>query len=37
VVHFEADEATAPAGALLRVRVVRAGTQSLAGELVGPA
>ncbi len=37
VVHFAAGEAEAPAGALLRVRVVRAGAQSLAGELLGPA
>lgn len=37
VVHFEAGEVEAPVGALLQVRVVRAGAQSLAGELVGPA
>jgi tRNA-2-methylthio-N6-dimethylallyladenosine synthase len=37
LVHFEADEAAAPAGALLRVRVVRAGGQALAGELLGGA
>jgi tRNA-2-methylthio-N6-dimethylallyladenosine synthase len=36
VVHFEATEAEAPVGALLRARVVRAGASSLAGELVGP-
>jgi tRNA-2-methylthio-N6-dimethylallyladenosine synthase len=33
VVHFAADEARAPAGALVRVRVTRAGTTSLSGEL----
>jgi len=37
VVHFEAGEAEAPVGALLLARVVRAGAQALAGELVGPA
>ncbi|MBK9519709.1 MAG: tRNA (N6-isopentenyl adenosine(37)-C2)-methylthiotransferase MiaB [Anaeromyxobacter sp.] len=37
LVHFAADEAAAPAGALLRVRVVRAVGQALAGELLGPA
>jgi tRNA-2-methylthio-N6-dimethylallyladenosine synthase len=37
VVHFAASEAEAPVGALLRARVVRAGAQALAGELLGPA
>jgi tRNA-2-methylthio-N6-dimethylallyladenosine synthase len=37
VVHFEAGEAEAPVGALLLARVVRAGAQALAGELVGAA
>ncbi len=37
VVHFAATEAEAPTGALLLARVVRAGAQALAGELVGPA
>jgi len=37
VVHFAAGEAEAPLGALLRARVVRAGAQALAGELLGPA
>jgi tRNA-2-methylthio-N6-dimethylallyladenosine synthase len=37
LVHFAGDEAAAPVGALLRVRVVRAGGQALAGELLGPA
>jgi tRNA-2-methylthio-N6-dimethylallyladenosine synthase len=36
VVHFAAAEAEAPAGALVRARVVRAGAASLAGELVAP-
>ncbi|HET9555062.1 MAG TPA: tRNA (N6-isopentenyl adenosine(37)-C2)-methylthiotransferase MiaB [Anaeromyxobacteraceae bacterium] len=35
VVHFDATEAEAPVGALLRARVVRAGASALAGELVG--
>jgi tRNA-2-methylthio-N6-dimethylallyladenosine synthase len=33
VVHLAADEAAAPAGALVRVRVTRAGRSSLSGEL----
>jgi tRNA-2-methylthio-N6-dimethylallyladenosine synthase len=37
VVHFAASEAEAPAGALLRARVVRAHQSSLSGQLVGPA
>jgi tRNA-2-methylthio-N6-dimethylallyladenosine synthase len=37
VVHFAATEAEAPVGALLRARVIRAGAQALAGELLGPA
>jgi tRNA-2-methylthio-N6-dimethylallyladenosine synthase len=34
LVHFDASEAEAPAGALLRVRVVHAGQASLGGELL---
>jgi tRNA-2-methylthio-N6-dimethylallyladenosine synthase len=34
VVHFAADEAAAPTGALVRVRTVRAHSASFAGELV---
>jgi len=34
VVHFAADEAAAPTGALVRVRTVRAHSSSFAGELV---
>jgi tRNA-2-methylthio-N6-dimethylallyladenosine synthase len=37
VVHFAAGEAEAPVGSLLLARVVRAGAQALAGELLGPA
>lgn len=37
LIHFAAGEAEAPAGALLRVRVVRAGAQALVGALLGPA
>ncbi len=37
LVHFDASEAEAPAGALLRVRVVHAGQASLGGELVARA
>jgi len=33
VVHLEADEAAAPAGALIRARVTRAGTSSLSGSV----
>jgi len=36
LVHFAADEASAPLGALLQVRVVRAAGQALAGDLLGP-
>ena len=36
LVHFAAGEAEAPAGALRRVRVVKAGSTALAGELQGP-
>ena len=35
VVHLEADEARAPAGALLQVRITRAHANSLSGEVVG--
>ncbi len=37
LVHFRAAEEEAPAGALLRVRVVRAGQSSLSGERAGAA
>jgi tRNA-2-methylthio-N6-dimethylallyladenosine synthase len=37
VVHLDADEAQAPAGVRLAVRVTRAHTNSLSGEIVGPA
>ena len=37
LVHFAADEAAAPRGALLQVRVLQAANQALAGELLGPA
>jgi tRNA-2-methylthio-N6-dimethylallyladenosine synthase len=37
LVHFTADEAHAPPGALVQVRVTRAGQSSLSGELAGPA
>ncbi|HSN13419.1 MAG TPA: tRNA (N6-isopentenyl adenosine(37)-C2)-methylthiotransferase MiaB [Anaeromyxobacteraceae bacterium] len=37
VVHFAADEAAAPTGALVRARALRAHSSSLAGELVGAA
>jgi tRNA-2-methylthio-N6-dimethylallyladenosine synthase len=37
LVHVVASEAEAPTGALLRVKVVRAGRASLGGELVGRA
>jgi tRNA-2-methylthio-N6-dimethylallyladenosine synthase len=37
LVHFDASEAEAPAGALLRVRVVHAGQASLSGEPVARA
>ncbi len=37
LVHFAADEQAAPVGTLLQVRVVQAGCQALAGELLGPA
>jgi tRNA-2-methylthio-N6-dimethylallyladenosine synthase len=37
VVHLEASEGEAPAGALLLARVVRAGASSLSGEIVGAA
>jgi tRNA-2-methylthio-N6-dimethylallyladenosine synthase len=37
VVHFAAGEAEAPVGSLLLARVLRAGAQALAGELLGPA
>jgi tRNA-2-methylthio-N6-dimethylallyladenosine synthase len=36
VVHFAADEAAAPTGALVRARALRAHSASLAGELVVP-
>jgi tRNA-2-methylthio-N6-dimethylallyladenosine synthase len=37
VVHLDADEAQAPAGVRLAVRVTRAHANSLSGEIVGPA
>jgi len=37
VVHFAAGEAEAPLGALVRIRVLQAGTGALAGQLLGPA
>jgi tRNA-2-methylthio-N6-dimethylallyladenosine synthase len=37
LVHLAATEAEAPTGALVRVKVVRAGHASLGGELVGRA
>jgi tRNA-2-methylthio-N6-dimethylallyladenosine synthase len=37
LVHFDASEAEAPVGALLRVRVVHAGQASLGGELLNRA
>ena len=37
LVHLAATEAQAPTGALVRVKVVRAGHASLGGELLGPA
>jgi tRNA-2-methylthio-N6-dimethylallyladenosine synthase len=36
VVHLDADEAQAPAGDRLAVRVTRAHANSLSGEIVGP-
>jgi hypothetical protein len=37
MVHLAATEAQAPTGALVRVKVVRAGRASLGGELLGRA
>jgi tRNA-2-methylthio-N6-dimethylallyladenosine synthase len=37
LVHLSASEDEAPAGALVRARIVRAGGSSLSGEVVAPA